>query len=186
MLEPTKGASSACFITARHEFSRYDTSYFSIYPVFKSTQRTQTDQRTDFWRAALREFPTKVATQPTANFHRGAAATPFINRNHGQDSLQAICQGPQEGHCLLWTLQEAYRDLLLVHLQGSQAGPPRYRNLQKGHVHHELVHQRYFRAHCFRSRKVVHLQQEGYSQQPRDPNRRPSHVARRIGQARRF
>uniref|UniRef100_A0A8R7P0J1 Uncharacterized protein n=1 Tax=Triticum urartu TaxID=4572 RepID=A0A8R7P0J1_TRIUA len=47
------------------------------------------------------------------------------------------------------------RDLQDIHLQGSQAGPPRHRHLLQGHVHHELLHQRHLRGH--QGRHQVHL-----------------------------
>ena len=68
------------------------------------------------------------------------------NRQDGQDTLQAICQEGstnQEGRWRRQAQQEAYRELLFLHLQGLEASPPRYRYLQEGNEHHELFHQRY-------------------------------------------
>ena len=61
-------------------------------------------------------------------------------KHHGQDTKQKERKGTEEGRSQR-KKQEACRVLLVVHLQGAQAGPPRYGYLQKGHVYHELIYQ---------------------------------------------
>ncbi len=54
--------------------------------------------------------------------------------------------GSQEGW---WGVQEGWktnRIVLVVHLQGVEASPPRYRNQQEGDEYHELLYQRYLRS----------------------------------------
>lgn len=88
--------------------------------------------------------PASSLRQPATNSIE-LESTPYrisFTRNHGKDSVQAVRKGTQEGD-YGYQVEEAYRDVLLVHLQGSQAGPPRHWYLEEGNVHHELLHQRY-------------------------------------------
>ena len=97
-------------------------------------------------------------------------------------------QGPEE-HCeKRWQEEEAQEEgkLRHLHLQSVEAGPPRHWHLVQGHDHHELVRQRHLWTH---RRWVVSfgpLQQALDHHEPRDPDGRPSSLARWIGQARRL
>jgi hypothetical protein len=98
--------------------------------------------------------------------HQGIS--PTVPQNQvDQDTFEAICQGTQESRYWQRKVQEACRDVLFVHLQGVEAGPSGYWNLQKGHVHYEFLHQWYFRAYRNRSWQAFHLQQEGNFEQSR-------------------
>ena len=59
-----------------------------------------------------------------------SVVSPRFSKN-GQDTIEEIRKGRrQEGR--IQEVQEARGDVLLVHLQGPQAGPPRHWNLQEG------------------------------------------------------
>lgn len=67
-----------------------------------------------------------------------------------QDGTQSQRKGSQEGRQgpeeALWRQEEEKEEegnLLLVHLQGAEAGPPRHWNLKQSYVDHELVRERY-------------------------------------------
>lgn len=45
-------------------------------------------------------------------------------------------------------VEEVHGDLQDLHLQGAEAGAPRYRDLEQGDEYYELVHQRHLREAC--------------------------------------
>merc|ERR1712072_1061207 len=69
-----------------------------------------------------------------------------------QEASQEDCQ---EGSRRRQEEEEVRGDLQDLHLQGSQAGPPRHRNLLQGHEHHELLHQRYLRKIATEASKLA-------------------------------
>ena len=89
-----------------------------------------------------------------------------------------------------WCWQEGKKkkswDLLHLHLQGPQAGPPRHWYLQEGHEHHELFHPRHLRQNRHRRIQARQIQQEKNPFFPRGPIRCQAHPPRRVGQTCRF
>eukprot|EP00968_Pinguiococcus_pyrenoidosus_P001583 scaffold69_cov248-Pinguiococcus_pyrenoidosus.AAC.77 len=126
-------------------------------------------------------FPDLSALPPSRRSCLPRRRVEFLKQN-GQDSVEEERQSAQEGR--QEQPQEARGDLLQLHLQGAQAGPPGHRHLQARHEHHELLHQRHLRAHRHGGRKARALQQEGHAVVAGDPDRRAPHVAGRAREAR--
>merc|ERR1712088_141720 len=68
-----------------------------------------------------------------------------------------------------------------LHLQGFEASPSRHWCLLQGHEHHELLRQRSFRTHRWRSFPIGPLQQPFHNHLPGNPNFSPSSSSRRVG-----
>lgn len=93
---------------------------------------------------------------------------------------ESIWQSPEEHLQNRQEEEEAQEEgeLRHLHLQGVEAGAPRHRYLQQGHVDHELVRERHFRAHRRRSFPSRPLQQEVHHHVEGGPNFRQAPAAR--------
>ena len=97
---------------------------------------------------------------------------------------EEVCQ--QTWGCQTSKKAHQTSELWHLHIQSSPSSAPQHRYFQQGHEHHEQLRQWCFWENCRRSFTSFSLQQTCHHHQQGNPDRCPSHPARRAGQARRL
>jgi hypothetical protein len=125
--------------------------------------------------------PPSPAPPTPQNAPQGPEDSHHRRQGPGRQGSRREEGGWQEDGRSLRRQEEAHQDqegdLLLLHLQGPQAGPPRHWYLQPCHEHPELVRQRHFRARRHRGLQARCLQQEVDHLITRDPDLSPTDPA---------